>query len=402
MDFRKNDFPILGRNINGFPLAYLDNAATTQKPISVIRALTDFYEESNANVHRSVHSLGVEATEKFEQAREKIARFINAQPDEIIFTKNATESINLVAYSLMDSLKSGDEVYSTLLEHHSNFVPWQQACLRKKTALKLLGVTADGKLALDSLKPGRKTNVVAFTHCSNALGTLTPAKQIIQRVREKSGALVLLDAAQSAPSIRLDVKKLDCDFMAFSAHKLLGPLGVGVLYAKRELLEKMPPFLFGGEMVAKVGLKKTTWASAPQKFEAGTPNVAGVVATGAAVDYLNKIGLDNILSHEQKLAKKTVSLLSQVDGVTVYGPKNALDKNGVVSFNLHGVHAHDVAEFLNSRGIAIRGGNHCAQNLMDFLGLSATARASYYFYNTEEQVTRLYDSVVDCMKVFKQ
>lgn len=388
----KKDFPLLSRNPG---LVYLDSAATSQKPSSVIKAVTSFYEDSNANIHRGVYALSAKATALYGQAHEKAAAFIGAGSfKEIIFTKNATESINLVA-NCVDWAK-GDEVVTTLLEHHSNFVPWQQL---NGVKLNVVGVTERGELDFDDLseKISRKTRLVAVTHCSNALGTIVDVKKVC-RVAHDAGALCLVDASQSAPHFPLSVNDLECDFLAFSSHKMLGPSGVGVLYAREDWLRNTKPFLKGGDMIKSVSVKKAEWNYLPWKFEAGTPNLEGAVGFSAAVEYLNRVGLNEVFSHEQKLAGLALKRLGELDFVRVYGkPKQ---RAGIISFNVEGVHPHDVASILDSQDIAIRSGHHCCQPLMHALGVAATNRASFYLYNDENDVSRLVEGLEEVRKVF--
>ena len=388
----REDFPILKRKVNGKPLVYLDNAATTQKPRQVIQAMTDYYEGYNSNVHRAVHKLSQEATQAYDDAHEKVAQFIGAKGmQEIVFTKNTTESLNIVANSLPQllQLKKGDEIVLTQMEHHSNIVPWQQAAKRTGAMLRFAEIDSNGELKMRQLQQmiGKKTKIVAFTHVSNVLGTVNPAKEIIAMSHE-AGALTVLDAAQSVPHMPVDVKDLGCDFMAFSAHKMLGPTGIGVLYGKEELLEKMEPMLYGGDMISEVSFDSAKWNELPWKFEAGTPNMAGAVGLAAAIDYLQGIGMDNVQEHEKVLAKNAMAKLQQIDGLTIYGPE-AGKRGGLVSFNIDGVHPHDVSAFLDAEGIAVRGGHHCAMPLAGLLGTTGTVRASFYIYNTPEEIEKL-------------
>jgi len=396
----KNDFPILKQKINGKPLVYLDSAATSQKPSSVIEAEKQFYETTNANVGRSVHHLAEKATVEFEKAREKVTKFVDALPEEIIFTKNTTESINLVANSL--GFKHGDEILTTVMEHHSNLVPWQVVAENKGAVVKYVSITNDGRLDLVSLQKllTKKTKLVAITHVSNVLGTINPIKEIV-KLAKKVGALTLIDGAQAAPHLLVDVKNLDCDFYAFSAHKMLGPTGVGVLYGKKEVLQKLSSFLTGGHMIKEVTLEKTTFADAPQKFEAGTQNIAGIIAFGAAIDYLAEIGMETVRKHETELTKYTLEKLSKIESITIYGPKDVEIRSGVVSFNIKGAHPHDVAQILDSEGIAIRSGHACAMPLMKLLGVESVCRASFYIYNTKEDVDKLVEGLEKVKRVMK-
>lgn len=385
----RRDFPIFDQTVNGRPLVYLDSAATAQKPRAVIEAVRGFYEEYNANVHRAIHVLGEKATGRYEEARHKVARFINAPETEtVIFAKNATEAINLVAYSwARRHLKEGDELVVSPIEHHSNLVPWQLAAKATGARLRFFEVTEDGRIRTDNLDDviTERTKLVAVTHASNVLGTIVPVKEIAYAARRK-GAVVLVDGAQSTPHMPVDVQALGCDFFAFSGHKMLGPTGVGVLWGRRELLENMEPFLGGGDMISSVSLTESRWADLPYKFEAGTPNIAAVIGLGAAVDYLTGLGMENVHAHEQQLVQYAMAELRKVPGLTIYGPEH---RGGLVTFNLEDIHPHDLATILNEEGIAIRAGHHCAEPVMRWLGVPATARASFYVYNTEEDVNRL-------------
>jgi len=395
-------FPILQRSIHGHELVYLDSAASSQKPESVIVALDRYYRETNANVHRGVYVLSEEATEAYEGGRRKVARFINAKSSrEVIFTRNATEAINLVAYSWgRNNLQPGDEVLLTEIEHHSNLVPWQLIGEQTGAKLRFIPMMDNGTLDLESLDEllTERTRLVAFTAMSNVLGTITPAREIVRRAHA-AGALALVDGAQSVPHLRVDVQDLDCDFLAFSGHKMCGPTGIGVLYGKRALLEEMPPFLGGGDMIRTVHLRESTWNDLPWKFEAGTPAIAQGVGMGAAVDFLTGLGMDAVREHERELTAYALEALSEVSGLTLYGPP-ADQRGGVVSFNLAGIHPHDVASILDREGIAVRAGHHCAQPLMDRLGVHATTRASFYVYNTREDVDRLVEALHISKQVF--
>ncbi|MBI2143256.1 cysteine desulfurase [Candidatus Woesearchaeota archaeon] len=400
----REDFPILKRKVYGKQLVYLDNAATTQKPKQVIRAMNDYYESYNSNVHRAVHRLSQEATHAYDEAHEKVAEFIGAKGvEEVIFTKNATESINIVANSLARQLKKGDEIVLTQMEHHSNIVPWQQAAKRAGAKVRYAEIDENGELKMKRLQSliSKKTKVVAFTHVSNVLGTVNPAKEIVATAKEV-GAVTFLDAAQSVPHMPVNVKVLDCDFMAFSAHKMLGPTGIGVLYGKEEHLEKMEPLLFGGDMISEVSFDGAKWNELPWKFEAGTQNVAGAVGLVAAVDYLKAVGMENVHEHEKMLTARAMKKLRQVDELTIYGPE-AAKRGGLVSFNINGIHTHDVSALLDAQGIAVRGGHHCAMPLAKLLGVSGTTRASFYLYNTPEEVDKLaeaLETVTSKMKKF--
>ncbi|AMX82421.1 cysteine desulfurase [Geobacillus subterraneus] len=379
-------FPILHQQVNGHPLIYFDSAATSQKPLPVIEALDRYYREYNSNVHRGVHTLGTKATDAYEGAREKVRRFINARSvQEIVFTRGTTTALNLVASSYARAnVKEGDEIVITYMEHHSNLIPWQQAAKQTGATLKYIPLQEDGTIDLNDVEATvtPATKIVAIAHVSNVLGTINPVREIA-RIAHDRGAVVVVDAAQSAPHMKVDVQTLDCDFLAFSSHKMCGPTGVGVLYGKRELLEQMEPIEFGGEMIDFVELYDSTWKELPWKFEGGTPIIAGAIGLGAAIDFLEQIGLDAIAAHEHELAQYALERLADIDGVTVYGPK---ERAGLVTFNIEGVHPHDVATVLDAEGIAIRAGHHCAQPLMKWLNVTATARASFYLYNTKEEI----------------
>lgn len=405
----RHDFPILSRQINGRPLVYLDNAATSQKPKQVIEAVSDYYRSHNANVHRGIHALAEEATKLYEEARKKVARFINARSEkEIIFTRNDTEAINLVAYSWArkaanggHGLKSGDEIITTVMEHHSNFVPWQQLCHETQAALRVLDVNEDGRLELEELEKllTRKTRVVAVSWVSNVLGTINPVKEITKMAHSK-GALVLVDGAQRAPHMPIDVQKEGFDFLAFTGHKMLAPMGIGVLWARQEILEEMAPFLSGGDAIKKVTLKETIFNDLPWKFEAGTPNVGGAVGLGAAIDYLSRIGMKNVRAHGEKLTAYGLEQLSRIGNLKIYGPPDPKDRGPVFAFTVEGIHPHDLATALDQEGIAIRSGHHCAMPLHSRLGLTATARASFYLYNTKEEIDRLVEGIEKAKKLF--
>ncbi len=382
MDVRK-DFPILKRRVNGKPLVYLDNAATSQKPKQVIDAVRDFYEKRNANLGRGVHTLGVEATEMYEDARREVASFINAEPEEIVFTLNSTQGLNMAAGYCCRDLDGHDELLTTIMEHHSCYLPVAMACEKSGARLRIADITGKGRLDMDDYakKMDGKTRAVAAAHVSNVLGTVNPAKEMA-RLAHESGALFILDAAQSAAHMRVDVQKLDCDFMAFSGHKMLGPTGTGVLYGRKELLEDMEPPLTGGGMVSRVRPEGTEFLGTPRKFEAGTQNIAGVVGLGAAVDYLKKLGMGRVQKHEKKLTKRALRGLGGMEGVELYGPE---DRAGIISFNVEGMDPHEVAAIMDESGIAVRSGHHCAQPLMRSLGIDGCARMSFYVYNTQEE-----------------
>jgi len=392
----REDFPILERQVHGKPLVYLDNAATTQKPRAVIEALVHFYEHHNANIHRAIHALGEEATSAYEETRAKVARFINApRPECIVFTRNTTEAINLVAYAWgRENIGPGDEIVLTEMEHHSNLVPWQRLAQETGATVKYIGVTDEGTLALNDLDSfiGERVKLVAVTHVSNALGTINPVEQIVAAAHRR-GAVAVVDGAQAAPHMPVDVQALDCDFYAFSAHKMLGPTGVGVLYGRYELLDTMQPFLSGGEMIRRVRLDGANWNDVPWKFEAGTPNIADVIAFSAALDYLTALGMTNVRAHEEELTTYALRRLRQREELIIYGPLDASRRGGVVSFNYPDIHPHDVGTILDREGVAIRAGHHCAQPLMTRLGVAGTVRASFYIYNTAEEVDALLQGI---------
>jgi cysteine desulfurase / selenocysteine lyase len=400
----RKDFPILQRRVRGKPLVYLDNAATTQKPLAVIEALTRYYSQTNANVHRGVHTLSEEATSQMEEARAKVASFIGADdPATVIYTRNATEAINLVAHAWgRKNLKAGDEVLITEMEHHSNIVPWQLLAQATGAKLRYLPVRPDGLLDLDALPrllTGR-TKLFAATHMSNVLGTINPVKELAAKARA-AGALFLTDAAQSVPHSPVSVKDVGCDFLAFSAHKMMGPTGIGVLWGRRELLEAMDPFLGGGDMIRDVTPERSTWNELPYKFEAGTPNIADAIAFGAAVDYLRGLGLDAVRAHEMELTAYALERLKAAfPDITLYGPEDVKRRGGVVSFNLPGVHPHDVGTILDRDGVAVRAGHHCCQVLMKKFDLPGTARASFYVYNDKSDVDALVASLKNVRKIF--
>ncbi|MGD0167905.1 MAG: cysteine desulfurase [Gaiellaceae bacterium] len=397
------DFPIFERAVNGKPLAFLDSAVSAHKPRFVLEALEEFYEHSYGNVGRGVYALAERANEAYEQAREKVRAFVNAaSPREIVFTRNTTEGLNLVAYAWgLDNLGPGDIVLATELEHHSNFVPWQEVARRTGATFKTIPVSTAGELELDDLEQfGRsgRLKIVAVTAVSNSLGTIVPVEKLIAFAHEQ-GAIAVIDAAQAVPHRKLDVQALGCDFLAFSGHKMCGPSGVGVLYGRSELLEKMSPFLTGGGMIRRVSVEKTTWAELPHKFEAGTPPVAEAVALGAAVDYLEGIGLEAIGEHEHELTAYALERLGELSSLTLYGPPLER-RTGIVSFNLEGIHPHDVAQILDADGVCVRAGHHCNQPLMRKLGVAATSRASFYLYSLREEVDRLVAGLERARKIF--
>lgn len=394
-EIRKH-FPILDQTVNEHPLVYLDSAATSQTPVQVIDAISNYYLHNNSNVHRGVHTLGNRATDDYEGAREKVRKFINAEHlEEIIFTRGTTASLNLVAASYgRDFVKEGDEIVITYMEHHSNIIPWQQVAKETGATLKYIDLEEDGTISLEAVKKAvtDKTKVVAMTYASNVLGTINPIKEITE-IAHAHGAVMVVDAAQAAPHLPIDVQALDCDFLAFSGHKMAGPTGIGVLYGKKALLEEMEPVEFGGEMINFVHLYDSTWAELPAKFEGGTPIIAGAVGLGAAIDYLEAIGLENIARHEQELVEYALQEMQKIEGLEVYGPLDATKRAGLVTFNVEGVHPHDLATVLDMNGIAIRAGHHCAQPLMKWLDVSATARASFYLYNTKDEIDKLVDGL---------
>ena len=399
----RKDFPILQRETaKGVPLVYLDSTATSQKPLAVIEAMDSYYRRSNANIHRGVHTLAEEATAMYEAAREKIAKFINApSARQIIYTRNTTESINLVAYSwARANLKAGDLVIVTEMEHHSNIVPWHMLAAERGIRLEFISVTDDGLLDLDAYKSllSLRPKLVSFTHMSNVLGTINPAAEII-RMAQVAGAITLVDAAQSVPHLKVDVQALEADFLAFSAHKMCGPTGIGALYGRLELLESMPPFLGGGDMIKEVKLRSFKANTLPHKFEAGTPAIAEAVGFGAAVDYLNSVGMDNISAHEHEITEYALERLEEIPGLKVFGP-SAQHKGGVAAFTFEGVHPHDVAQILDRDGIAVRAGHHCAQPLHEKFGIQATSRASFYLYNTKEEVDLLVNGIYKVKELF--
>jgi cysteine desulfurase/selenocysteine lyase len=393
-------FPILDQQVNGQNLVYLDSAATSQKPLPVIEALDRYYREYNSNVHRGVHTLGTKATDGYEGAREKVRKFINAQSaEEIIFTRGATTALNTVAASYgRANLQAGDEIVITYMEHHANVIPWQQLAKATGATLKYIPLQEDGTISLEDASETitDSAKIVSVMQVSNVLGTINPIKEIAELAHSK-GAIMVVDGAQSAPHMKIDVQDLNCDFFAFSAHKMCGPTGVGVLYGKKALLENMEPVEFGGEMIDFVGLYESTWKELPWKFEAGTPIIAGAIGLGAAIDFLEEIGLENIEAYEHKLADYALERLSEVEGITIYGPKK---RAGLVTFNIEDVHPHDVATVLDAEGIAVRAGHHCAQPLMKWLNVSSTARASFYLYNTEEEVDKLVAGIIKTKEYF--
>ena len=404
----KKDFPIFARKVRGGnPLIYLDSGATSQKSESVISAEADFYRTINAAVHRGAHLLAEEASEAYESARANVAKFIGAKTDEVVFTKSATESLNMIAYSLGNPgstphISAGDEIVVSEMEHHANLIPWQQLAKRTGAKLTWFSITKDGRLDLSDISSviTKKTKIVAITHQSNVFGTIVPLAEIT-KAAHAVGALFVLDACQSAPHFAIDVKKLDVDFLAFSGHKTLGPTGVGVLWGKAEVLEKLEPALFGGSMVDSVTMEGATWASAPRKFEAGVPNMAQAVGLSAAIDYLNIVGMDKIFEHEQELTQQLLTGLSKISGVNVVGPLDMKDRGGVISFTVDGVHPHDVGQVLDQYGIAVRTGHHCAWPLMKKLNLVGTTRASFHLYNDSNDINALLEAIEKVKSYFK-
>ncbi len=401
----RRDFPVLDQTVHGKKLVYLDNAATSQKPKSVIDTLTRYYEEYNSNVHRGIHALSQEATERYEEARGKIASFLGAASErEIVFVKNSTEAINLVAFSWARKyLKPGDEVLTTETEHHSNIVPWQLAALSTGATFRYLPLRDHAApFDIDELRSliTSRTKLVAVTHVSNVLGTITPVEDVAE-IAHAAGALLLVDGSQSAPHMPVDVVDLDADFFALTSHKMLGPTGIGILYAREELFDKMDPFLSGGDMISTVTMQASTWNDLPYKFEAGTPNIADAIGLGSAIDYLSGLGMDRVQAHERKISEYAIERLTAIDGLTLYGPTDPPLKGAVFSFNVEGIHSHDLGQVLDSEGVAIRTGHHCAQPLMAALGIGSAARASAYIYNFEEEIDTLVEAIHKAREFFK-
>ena len=400
----REDFPILKREVNERPLIYLDNAATTQKPKQVIEAMTHYYEHYNANVYRSVHTISGEATEAYEAAREKVARFIGAKrKEEIIFTRGTTASLNHLARMLAPKVEVGDEILLTYMEHHSNMIPWQQLAKEKNAKLVYVKLTADGQIDLEDYqsKLTNKTKIVSFTHASNILGTINPVKEMTE-MAQKEGAIVIVDGAQAVAHFEVDVESLHADFYVFSGHKMLGPTGIGVLYGKMKWLEELEPAEFGGEMIALVQEQESTWATVPHKFEAGTPNISGAIGLGSAIDYLNTLGMKNIEAYEQELSQYLYEKLDEIEGIEIYGPGKLSNRIGVLSFNLVGVHPHDLSTALDLEGIAIRAGHHCGQLLMRQLDVMATSRMSLNFYNTKEEIDVAVQALIQAKEFFDE
>jgi cysteine desulfurase/selenocysteine lyase len=402
MNIRK-DFPILNRKINGNRLIYLDSAATSQRPSQVINSIKDFYEKYNSNIHRVIYALGEEATQIYEQTREKVAKFINSSKDEIIFTRNTTESINLAVFSYFDDIiTSKDTVLLTEMEHHSNIVPWQILCKNKKAKLDYLKFDKNGKISLEELRSKLSTGkikVLAITHASNVLGTINPIKEI-SKICRKYNTLLFVDGAQAIPHLKVDVKDLQCDFYCFSAHKMLGPFGVGILFARKELINKMKPYQTGGGTIIEVTKQDTRFLDTIERFEAGTPNIADVIAVSAALDYLNKLGMENVRKHEINLIKYALQKLSNIKGLEIYGTRNADERTGLISFNINNVHPHDIATILDDKGIAIRASHHCAMILHKKLNILASARASFYIYNTKDDIDKLVKALFEAKRMF--
>ncbi|WP_303220136.1 cysteine desulfurase [Enterococcus asini] len=400
----RQDFPILDQIVNDEPLVYLDNAATTQKPQAVLTALNDYYHHDNANVHRGVHTLAERATAAYEAAREKVRNFVNAKETaEILFTRGTTTSLNWVAQSFGEAfIEAGDEIVISYMEHHANIIPWQQLARRKNAKLVYLDITPEGHLDMNDAKAkiGAKTKIVSIAQVSNVLGGVNPIAELTA-LAHAADAVMVVDGAQAVPHMPVDVQALDCDFYAFSGHKMCGPTGIGVLYGKRQWLEQMEPVEFGGEMIDFVNLYDSTWKELPWKFEAGTPNIAGAIGLGAAIDYLSALGMDNIHQYEQDLVNYVLPKLTAIEGLTVYGPQNPAEHTGVVAFNLDGIHPHDVATALDMEGVAVRAGHHCAQPLLQHLQVPATARASFYFYNTKEDADRLVAAILATKEFFQ-
>lgn len=399
----KNDFPILFQEVNDEPLVYLDNAATSQKPKQVIDSLVNYYEYDNANVHRGVHTLAERATSSYEASREKVRNFINAKSTkEVLFTRGTTTAINWLSRSFGDAnVSAGDEILISQMEHHSNIVTWQELVKRQNATLVYVDLTDEGELDIEDFKKklSHKTKIVSLAHASNVLGVVNPIKELTELVHEV-GAVMVVDGAQAAPHMSVDVQELDADFYAFSGHKMCGPTGIGVLYGKQNLLEKMEPIEFGGEMIDFVYHDHSTWTELPWKFEAGTPNIAGAIALGSAIDYLTEIGMDNIHQHEQELVEYVFPKLKAIEGLTIYGPQDPKKHTGVIAFNIDGVHPHDTSTALDMEGVAVRAGHHCVQPLLTYLGVQSTARASFYFYNTKKDADRLVEAIIATKEFF--
>lgn len=399
----RQSFPILFQEVNDEPLVYLDNAATSQKPKQVIDSLVHYYEHDNANVHRGVHTLAERATSSYEASREKVRNFINAKSTkEVLFTRGTTTAINWLSRSYGDAnVSAGDEILISQMEHHSNIVTWQELAKRQNATLVYVDLTDEGELDIEDFKKklSHKTKIVSLAHASNVLGVVNPIKELTELVHEV-GAVIVVDGAQSVPHMSVDVQDLDADFYAFSGHKMCGPTGIGVLYGKQNLLEKMEPIEFGGEMIDFVYHDHSTWTELPWKFEAGTPNIAGAIALGSAIDYLTEIGMDNIHQHEQELVEYVFPKLKAIEGLTIYGPQDPKKHTGVIAFNIDGVHPHDTSTALDMEGVAVRAGHHCVQPLLTYLGVQSTARASFYFYNTKKDADRLIEAIIATKEFF--
>ena len=398
----RKDFPILNREVNGKPLVYLDNAATSQKPTSVINSLSDYYLKYNSNVHRGVHKLSVEATDEYENSRVKVANFINASPNEVIWTRNTSESLNIVSMGLQKKINQGDNIVVSRMEHHSNLVPWQQLCKSKGAELRFLEHDLEGRIDLKGAEQviDENTKIIAITHMSNVLGVINPIEEI-RSISKKYGTFLVLDGAQSAPHFSVDMKEIDCDFFAFSAHKMLGPTGIGVLYGKENILNDMDPFYFGGDMISEVSYEDAKWNDLPYKFEAGTPNIADAIATGYAVDYLQEIGMESITKHEDDITLYALEKMRDLSDYKIIGPQDMNDRGGVISFNHTSVHPHDVGEILDKFGVAIRTGHHCARPLVRSYEIVAACRASFYLYNSFEEIDIFIDSLKEAESYFK-
>ncbi|MGM9903322.1 cysteine desulfurase [Enterococcus hirae] len=400
----RQEFPILFQDVNDEPLVYLDNAATSQKPKKVLETLNHYYTSNNANVHRGVHTLSERATRDYEASREKVRSFVNAkETEEILFTRGTTTSLNWVARSFGEFfIQPGDEIVLSYMEHHSNIIPWQQLAKKSGATLKYIELTESGTLDMTHAREliTNKTKIVAIAHVSNVLGVINPIEELATLVHEQGGVIVV-DGAQSAPHMKVNVQKLDCDFFAFSGHKMCGPTGIGVLYGKRKWLEQMEPIEFGGEMIDFVGLEDSSWKELPWKFEAGTPNIAGAIALGAAIDYLNFLDIEKIHQYEAELSAYVLPKLQAIEGLTIYGPQDPALRTGVIAFNLDGIHPHDVATALDMQGIAVRAGHHCAQPLLKYLQVAATARASFYIYNTKKDADRLVEAIIATKEFFQ-
>jgi cysteine desulfurase/selenocysteine lyase len=400
----KKDFPILKREVNGKQLVYLDSGATSQKPEQVLQAERQYYEQHNANVHRGAHTLGDEATKLYQEARERVARFIGGREDEVIFVRNATEAINLVSYGWgLDILKKDDVIVTTVMEHHANMVPWQEVARRTGAKVEVVGIKDDGTLDMGDYSQKLKLNpkIVAFVHVSNALGTVNPVREMT-KMAHKVGALVLIDGAQAVPHMKTDVKEIGCDFYAFSGHKMLGPMSIGVLWGRKEILDRMSPFLTGGGMINEVSTTESSWAEVPDKFEAGTPNVAGAVGLASAIEYLEKLGMDNVREHDKGIVEYALEKLKKVTNLVILGTRDSNIRSGSVSFEYQGVHAHDVATILDSEGVAVRSGHHCTMPLHKAMGMVASVRASFNVYTTKEDIDLLVKALGKVKEVFNK